>query len=135
MVFSRGGDVLWSDPVRRHDDSLNRPRSGLAPPQSRGFSRTAAEAERLGFTALGVTGGEPFIRDEMPGIAAEAVAHLSRRKSSICTQVVERPCGNTALLNDRGQSAYYGKVGGCLITGNEDEREAEREEVHELEAA
>jgi multimeric flavodoxin WrbA len=41
-------------------------------------------------------------------------------KSSICTKVVERLYGNSSVLNDAGQYAYYGKVGGCLITGNED---------------
>ena len=41
-------------------------------------------------------------------------------KSSICTQVIERLYGNSADLNEAGQYAYYGKVGGCLITGNED---------------
>jgi multimeric flavodoxin WrbA len=41
-------------------------------------------------------------------------------KSSVCTKVVERLYGNSHLLNDAGQYAYYGRVGGCLITGNED---------------
>ncbi len=41
-------------------------------------------------------------------------------KSSVCTRVVERLYGNSSLLNESGQYAYYGKVGGCLITGNED---------------
>ena len=41
-------------------------------------------------------------------------------KSSICTRVIERLYGNSHLLNDAGQYAYYGRVGGCLITGNED---------------
>lgn len=41
-------------------------------------------------------------------------------KSSVCTKVIERLYGNSSQLNDRGQYAYYGKVGGCLITGNED---------------
>ena len=41
-------------------------------------------------------------------------------KSSVCTKVVERLYGYSAELNDRGQYAYYGRVGGCLITGNED---------------
>ena len=26
----------------------------------------------------------------------------------------------SSLLNSQGQYAYYGRVGGCLITGNED---------------
>ena len=41
-------------------------------------------------------------------------------KSSVCTQVIERLYGNSSLLNDAGQYAYYGRVGGCLVTGNED---------------
>ena len=41
-------------------------------------------------------------------------------KSSICTQVIERLYGNSHLLNEAGQYAYYGRVGGCLVTGNED---------------
>jgi len=41
-------------------------------------------------------------------------------KSSMCTQVVERLYAASGLLNDRGQYAYYGRVGGCIVTGNED---------------
>jgi multimeric flavodoxin WrbA len=41
-------------------------------------------------------------------------------KSSVCTQVIERLYGNSHLLNADGQYAYYGRVGGCIITGNED---------------
>jgi multimeric flavodoxin WrbA len=41
-------------------------------------------------------------------------------KSSVCTRVVERLYGNSHLLNEHGQYADYGKVGGCLVTGNED---------------
>ena len=41
-------------------------------------------------------------------------------KSSVCTAFIERLYGSSALLNDAGQYAYYGRVGGCLITGNED---------------
>ena len=41
-------------------------------------------------------------------------------KSSVCSQVIERLYANSAELNDQGQYAYYGRVGGCLITGNED---------------
>ncbi|MEM1269911.1 MAG: flavodoxin family protein [Bacteroidota bacterium] len=41
-------------------------------------------------------------------------------KSSVCTQVIERLYGNSGLLNEAGQYAYYGKVGGCIVTGNED---------------
>jgi multimeric flavodoxin WrbA len=40
--------------------------------------------------------------------------------SSVCRHVIERLYGNSGILNKSGQYAYYGKVGGALITGNED---------------
>jgi multimeric flavodoxin WrbA len=68
-------------------------------------------------------------RDDWPAIheqvmAADILVLLSPiwlgEKSSICTKVIERLYGNSHLLNPVGQYAYYGRVGGCLITGNED---------------
>lgn len=41
-------------------------------------------------------------------------------KTSVCTRLIERLYGNSHLLNEDGQYAYYGRVGGCLVTGNED---------------
>ncbi len=41
-------------------------------------------------------------------------------KSSICSKVIERLYATSGDLNKHGQYAYYGRVGGCLITGNED---------------
>ena len=41
-------------------------------------------------------------------------------KSSVCTRTIERLYGSSGILNSSGQYAYYGRVGGCLITGNED---------------
>lgn len=41
-------------------------------------------------------------------------------KSSVCTQFIERLYSNSACQNARGQYVYYGKTGGCLVTGNED---------------
>ena len=41
-------------------------------------------------------------------------------KSSVCTRVIERLYGNSGQLNEEGQYAYYGRVGGCIVTGNED---------------
>lgn len=40
--------------------------------------------------------------------------------SSQTKKLIERLYGNSAELNDKGQWVYYGKVGGCIITGNED---------------
>jgi multimeric flavodoxin WrbA len=41
-------------------------------------------------------------------------------KSSICTRAIERLYGYSGQLNDAGQWIYYGRVGGVLVTGNED---------------
>ena len=70
-----------------------------------------------------------WARDDWPALfeqvmAADILVLLSPiwlgEKSSVCTRVIERLYGNSHLLNDAGQYAYYGRVGGCLVTGNED---------------
>jgi multimeric flavodoxin WrbA len=40
--------------------------------------------------------------------------------SSQTKKLIERLYANSGELNQKGQWAYYGKVGGCIITGNED---------------
>ena len=40
--------------------------------------------------------------------------------SSQTKKVIERLYACSSILNKAGQYAFYGKVGGCLITGNED---------------
>ena len=40
--------------------------------------------------------------------------------SSVTKRAIERLYACSSLLNASGQYAYYGRVGGCLITGNED---------------
>ena len=68
-------------------------------------------------------------RDEWPAIfervlAADILVLCTPiwlgEKSSVCTKVIERLYGNSSQLNAAGQYAYYGRVGGCLVTGNED---------------
>ena len=68
-------------------------------------------------------------RDDWPAIfervmAADILVLLTPiwlgEKSSVTTQVVERLYGNSGLLNEAGQYAYYGRTAGVLVTGNED---------------
>ena len=70
-----------------------------------------------------------WARDDWPGIYAKVeAAHILvittpiwlGEKSSVCTQTIERLYANSHILNPSGQYAYYGRVGGCLVTGNED---------------
>ncbi|WP_436516428.1 flavodoxin family protein [Ekhidna sp. To15] len=41
-------------------------------------------------------------------------------KSSVATKLIERLYAMSGHQNEKGQYIYYGKVGGCAITGNED---------------
>jgi multimeric flavodoxin WrbA len=68
-------------------------------------------------------------RDDWPAIQqqvmdADILVLLSPiwlgEKSSVCTRVIERLYGYSGVLNEHGQYAYYGRVAGCLVTGNED---------------
>ena len=68
-------------------------------------------------------------RDDWPAILQQVMdadilvlgsAIWQGEKTSVCTQVIERLYSASGILNDHGQYAYNGRVGGCLITGNED---------------
>jgi multimeric flavodoxin WrbA len=70
-----------------------------------------------------------FANDDWPGIQAkvlEADILIAGTpiwlgdKSSVATRVIERLYSTSGVLNEAGQYAYYGRVGGCLVTGNED---------------
>ena len=41
-------------------------------------------------------------------------------ESSVCRVLIERLYGMSGELNDKGQSVFYGKVAGSVVTGNED---------------
>ncbi len=63
---------------------------------------------------------ELYVRVQAADILVLGTPIWLGEKSSLCTRVIERLYGNSAELNEHGQYAYYGKVGGCLVTGNED---------------
>ena len=41
-------------------------------------------------------------------------------RSSIASKLIERLYAMSGMTNDKGQYLFYGKVGGTIITGNED---------------
>lgn len=41
-------------------------------------------------------------------------------ESSVCRVLIERLYAHSGQLNEKGQFIYYGKTGGCVVTGNED---------------
>ena len=64
----------------------------------------------------------PSIQEQVMGadILVVATPIWLGDKSSVCTRTIERLYGSSGILNAAGQYAYYGRVGGCLVTGNED---------------
>jgi multimeric flavodoxin WrbA len=63
---------------------------------------------------------ELYVRVQAADILVVGTPIWLGEKSSVCTRLIERLYGNSAELNEHGQYAYYGKVGGCVVTGNED---------------
>jgi multimeric flavodoxin WrbA len=70
-----------------------------------------------------------FARDDWPGLGEKVMAAdilvigtpiWLGEESSICRRLIERLYGESGKLNAQGQYAYYGRVGGCVVTGNED---------------
>jgi multimeric flavodoxin WrbA len=70
-----------------------------------------------------------FDRDDWPAVQEQILAAdilvlgtpiWLGAKSSVCTKAIERLYGWSGRLNDRGQWLYYGRVGGLVVTGNED---------------
>ncbi|WP_420432018.1 flavodoxin family protein [Hyphobacterium sp.] len=41
-------------------------------------------------------------------------------ESSVCRILIERLYAMSGEMNDKGQYVFYGKTGGCVVTGNED---------------
>ena len=73
--------------------------------------------------------GQGFDRDDWPAIQERVMAAdiliigtpiWLGDKSSVCTRVIERLYGYSGELNAEGQYAYYGRVAGVVVTGNED---------------
>jgi multimeric flavodoxin WrbA len=74
-------------------------------------------------------GKEEGLKDEWPKIQSQIMSAdilvigspiWLGVKSSVATMVIERMYAYSGDYNAKGQYLYYGKTGGCVITGNED---------------
>lgn len=84
---------------------------------------------RVGFGMVTDTTTLGDDRDDWPGIHAKIMdADILvigtpiwlGTKSSVATLAIERLYAYSGETNEHGQYLYYGKVGGCVVTGNED---------------
>lgn len=63
---------------------------------------------------------EIFEKVKMADILIIASPIWLGEQSSIATIAIERLYGGSSLTNEKGQYLYYNKVGGVIVTGNED---------------
>jgi len=70
-----------------------------------------------------------FPGDDWPGLCATVMASeilvvgtpiWLGEESSVCRVLIERLYAESGKLNEHDQSIYYGRTGGCIVTGNED---------------
>ncbi len=121
--------TLKPSPERSHTDLLLEVPAGI-------FEQQGVAVERVRAVDLDLAPGvQPDMtehgatRDDWPALYEKVAAAdilvvgtpiwLGER-SSVCSRVVERLYAMSGKLNDAGQYVYYGKVGGCIVTGNED---------------
>jgi multimeric flavodoxin WrbA len=121
--------ALKRSPARSHTDGLMDISRAIM--EKNGVSVTSLRAVDydIPYGVYGDMTEHGWDRDDWPSIYQQVkAAHILvigspiwlGEKSSVCTKVIERLYGNSSDLNEAGQYSYYGRVGGCLITGNED---------------
>ena len=100
------------------------------------FRRNKVSVERLRAVDHDIAPGvspdmteEGAERDDWPGlwnkVSAADILILATpiwlgEKSSVCSRVIERLYAHSGQTNGRGQHIFYNKVGGCMVTDNED---------------
>ena len=147
---AKDGGTAEPRPPARYDDlralflNCTLKRSGGEPSHTERLIRVAAGVMKANKVKVDIV--RPVDLDLAPGVQPDMTKHgferddwpKLRRKvmaadilvlctpiwlgeeSSVCRRVIERLYGESGNLNDKGQYIYYGRVGGCLVTGNED---------------
>ena len=121
--------TLKRSPERSHTDGLIRISSAILEKNGVSVDVIRPVDHALAFGVWPDMTEHGWERDDWPGILEKVLAAdilvvttpiWLGEKSSVCTQTIERLYAASGQLNEAGQYAYYGRVGGCLITGNED---------------
>ena len=117
--------TLKKSPEPSHTEALMRESMGI-------FEQAGFETEMVRFVDHPVAFGVekdmgpgdawPAIFDKV--MASDAVVIGSPiwlgNPSSVCIQLLERLYAHSSDTNEKGQYVYYNKVGGAIVTGNED---------------
>ena len=100
------------------------------------FERQGTQTDRLRLSSYLLAPGvypdmteHGWERDDWPGISSRVldadICVLGTpiwlgEKSSLAQAFIEKLYAHSGETNDKGQHLFYGKVGGCVVTGNED---------------
>lgn len=121
--------TLKKSPQKSHTETLMKVSSGI-------MRREGVSVEELRFIDLDIATGiypdmteHGWSTDEWPELFDKIINSdilvigtpiWLGEKSSEATKLIERLYAMSGKTNEKGQYIYYGKVGGCVITGNED---------------
>jgi len=121
--------TLKKSPERSHTEGLIRISQAIMEKNGVAVEVVRPVDHELAFGVYPDMTQQGWARDDWPALYEKVkAAHILvitspiwlGEKSSVCTQTIERLYSSSGDLNEAGQYAYYGRVGGCLITGNED---------------
>jgi multimeric flavodoxin WrbA len=121
--------TLKKSPAKSHTDGLIGMSSAILEKNGVSVERVRVVDHDVAFGVYPDMTEHGWRKDDWPRIQEKVIAAdilvigspiWLGEKSSVCNQVVERLYASSGKTNDQGQYAYYGRVGGCLITGNED---------------
>lgn len=120
---------LKQDPAASHTGRLIDRAAGILATEGVDVAVVHALEHRIAFgmsedlgDSFGFTDEWPAIQDKI--LAADILVLGSPiwlgAPSSVAALAIERMYAYSGRTNDRGQYLYYGKVAGCIVTGNED---------------
>lgn len=119
---------IKADKTKSHTQTLLDKASGIMEEQGVNIEHVYALEHEIAFGMM-KDGREEGLQDAWPKIQNKIMKAdilvlgtpiWLGTKSSKATQVIERMYAYSSDENEKGQYVYYGKVGGCVITGNED---------------
>ena len=121
--------TLKRSPTPSHTDHLMGTSAAIMEKAGAAVSRIRLADHQVAFGVQPDMTEEGWARDDWPKLwetlgAADILVVGTPiwlgEESSLCRLLIERLYAMSGLLNEAGQSIFYGKTGGVIVTGNED---------------
>ena len=121
--------TLKKSPQKSHTDTLMKVSQGILKKENVAFETIRLIDEDVATGVYPDMTEHGFDKDSWPEIFNKVMAAdvliigtpiWLGEKSSEAQKLIERLYAMSSKTNDKGQYIFYGKVGGCMVTGNED---------------